>query len=148
MRTDAKGSDTMDVRPQRTIELSEYGMDSQIILEPLNFVRKKQLQNNLGRTTHFTDMNTMQLASQDYGDMMVYKAMAYIVKAPFKLNSIESFYNFMDRADRVRLGNGDALFDRINAEIESLSSGNDSPLQSSQEGLENPSSEQDSSQRA
>lgn len=122
----------MDVRPQRIVDLTEYGLDSQIVLEPLDFVRKKQLQNNLGKTAHFSDANMVELKSQDLGDMMVYKVMAYIVKAPFKLNSIESFYKFMERADNVKLGNGDALFDRLNSEIKELTEGGNDPLPSSQ----------------
>jgi hypothetical protein len=129
----------MDVRPQITVDLNEYGFDGQITLEPLDFVRRKRLQNNLGRATHFKDLNMDELKSQDLGDIIVYKVMAFMTSAPFKLDSIESFYGFMARLDKNELGSADRLFNRLENEIKTLKE--DSPLPQSQDSQENRVSE-------
>ena len=124
----------MDVRPQRIVELSEYGATGQITLEPLDFVRRRQLENNIGRTTHVAPQGDgLEMKSQDLGDLSVYRVMAYIVSAPFKFQSLEGFYNFMERLDKMKLGQAEALFKRLKDEINELKKEATSPLDGSQD---------------
>ena len=90
----------MDVRPQRVIDLKEYKCEGEITLEPLDFRRRRTLQNNIGKSMHFKNGNMDMIEAQDLGDITVYKVMAYIVSAPFGFGQIEGFYKFMDRLDR------------------------------------------------
>ena len=112
----------IDVRPSRTVNLTKYGyQDSQIVLEPLDFFRKKQLQNNLGKTTHVNaNSNDFEMKSQDLGDLSVYRVMAYITSAPFKYDSLDGFYNFMKRLDQKRFGSAEELFKELEDAIKSL----------------------------
>lgn len=136
----------VELRPKREIALEEYGASGVITLEPLDFVRKKQLQNNMGKTLHMKDLmnGSPDLQSQDLGDLSVYRVMAYITSAPFKFDSIDGFYNFMARLDRVRLGNADRLFDALGQACKELREESSSPLDNCQtESPQSPSESTD-----
>ena len=112
------------------IELSEYGMDGEITLEPLNFRRRRQLENNIGKAVHYRNGRMDVVESQDLGDLTVYKVMAYITSAPFGYGRIDGFYSFMDRVDQ-KCGKAEELFQRLQEEVKNLEKGG-SPLEDSQ----------------
>jgi len=118
------------INPKVTVDLAKYGAEGQIVLEPLNFRRRKELQNNMGKTTHISSLKDedIEMKSQDFGDLSVYRVMAYITSAPFRYDTLQGFYNFMDRLDRQRLGSADELFADLETEIKGLKGNNASPL--------------------
>lgn len=119
----------MDIRPSITIDLEEYGMTGQIVMEPLTFRREVELRNNLGSAVHYEGTGTdMTVVGQDLGDMELYGIMAYITKAPFNCRSKEAVLQFFDRADDAKVGNGHAIYDRMKAEAQRIKDGELSPF--------------------
>ena len=119
----------MDIRPQKTINLKDFGSEGEITLEPLTFRRRKQLQNNIGLCMN---VKNNEVEPTRMGDVMIYKVMAYIVSAPFRYDTIEGFYNFMDKMDRISPDNGERLFSALNDAIKELGQEESSPLDNSQ----------------
>lgn len=113
------------------IELNEYGIDGEITLEPLNFRRRRQFENNIGKAVHYRNGRMDVVESQDLGDLTVYKVMAYITSAPFGYGRIDGFYSFMDRVDQ-KSGKAEELFQRLQDEVKKLEEMG-SPLDNSQE---------------
>lgn len=121
----------MDIRPQRIVDLKDYGLEGQIVLEPLDFVRRKKMQNNIGGCVNMNAIEDDVLESNRVGDIMVYRVLAFIVSAPFRYDNIESFYNFMEKLDRRELGSADRLFNELHAKVKELSEESSSPLANS-----------------
>ena len=125
----------MEIRPKTVVNLSEYGMEGTITLEPLTFRREIELKNNIGNCMHYTkvsDGDEVQVDGQNIGDMTVYNILAYITEAPFKIGSKESFMNFMDRCDRTEEGLGRRIFERLQDESKRIKNGELSPFVSSE----------------
>lgn len=122
----------MEARPQRIISLSEYGMDGEVTIEPLDFVRRKRLENNIGKASRFEGD---QIVAKDFGDIAIYNVMAHITSAPFKFESLDGFYKFMERMDKRELGSADRLFERMCAEVRAVESRENSPLEPSTDSV-------------
>lgn len=137
----------IDVKPNRIIDLTEYGLSGEITLEAPGFFKKKQFQNNVGKCTHFKDIEMKEIESQDIGDMMIYRVMQFIVTAPFKFESIDGFYKFMERVDKVKFGNADKLFEAMQKACAELEEDKNRPLEESQEKAQTSNGEPEDSQR-
>lgn len=122
----------METRPKIIVDLADYGMTGEIILEPLTCRRSIELKNNLGRTIHYSGSpENPRIDYQDLGDIQVYSLLAYITEAPFPIK-LDSFKNFLDRADAVSFGNGERIMERIQAEVKRIKDGELSPFASSE----------------
>lgn len=118
----------MEIRPKAVIDLADYGMNGEIVMEPLTFRREIEMKNNLGRCNHYVGTgNELRLEYTDTGSSLIYAVMAYITDAPFDFRSKEGFLNFMDRVDS-KCGRASELFKAMQREAERVKNGEVSPF--------------------
>lgn len=123
----------MDVRPKITVDLTEYDMTGEIVMEPLTFRRDIEMRNAIGACMHYEGAgDNMKVSGQDVGSILVHSVLGYITQAPFKI-SYEGFMNFMDRCDRQKPGLASEVFARLQAESKRIKEGDLSPFGSSGE---------------
>ncbi len=115
------------------VDLKEFGIEGQIILAPPPFSRKNEINNLIGKESHYKTINGQTvLESQNVGNIAIYGILTYIREAPFNKNSLQGFLQFTDKLDGIKIGNGEKLFNRLINEVKKIQSGGCDPLQNSQ----------------
>ena len=123
----------MDVQQLTKIDLSEYGMDGEIILGPPTFRKTIEMKNALGNCTktHLVDGKPV-IDETRLGDVDIIMMMAYVRSAPFKAD-LRGFLNYCDVMDNKEPGSAQRLYDALSALTDAYRDGAKSPFVNSQE---------------
>lgn len=104
----------MNINPQCIIDLTEYGMDGQIVMGPPTLRKRIMFQNGMKDN----------LPS---GDMAIRMLILYVRSAPFELTP-NGFLDYCDRMDENRIGSAKDMFTRMEAIAVSIEKGELSPF--------------------
>lgn len=123
----------MDIQGSIPIDLTGYGMEGEIVVSPLTFRMKTKLANALYEIDEYGNQRVRKgLAS---GDVAVITILAHISEAPFGIDLVNpnTFYDFADSVDRVKIGNMDKLWTEITSAVGKIEDGSSHPLQGSED---------------
>lgn len=123
----------MDIQGSIGIDLTKYGSEGSIIVSPLTFRMKTRLANALYELDERGTQHVRKGLAP--GDVAVITILAHISEAPFKVDlcNLDSFYDFADTIDSVRIGSMDKLWVEITSAVDRIEDGSSHPLQESED---------------
>ena len=112
----------IEIRPQVTIDLKEYGGNGIMIMEPRTPRKMREFKNMISVACMEISSKTGAVVSLT-GDMELYSLLSFVTSAPFlgkKGNELEDFTDFLDSIDEKGWGNADRLMSRMAREMQGL----------------------------
>ena len=106
----------------KVIDLAAYGGEGFVEVGPSTLAMKVKLKNELGKRAKMKVVDGEQiLVYDDIGDVEIIKTLAFVRSAPFPC-TLKGFLDYCDKLDAIKIGNGEALLNAIDAAIEEVTS--------------------------